>query len=204
MIKSREVFLCMIFALGGCGDNVPPLVEATREVFANAGVPDTYGSLLPDTTDELLAQFDFQILYVDVPSVRDETFMRPFEKNGGVETWMGPQGRMLSIVDGVVRGTRGYGYDLAAAQRPDLLTLSSAARRKERYSIIYRHWNDEEELITRTGYCNPREIPDGIEEICFLGDLEFTNSYELDRHGIKSSRQWISPERGYLRTIRLK
>ena len=196
--------ICFIFAFGGCGSSVPPLLEATREIVSDAGALDTYGSLLPETNDELLAQFDFPILYVDVPSLRDETFMRPFEKNGAVETWMGPRGKTLSIVDGVVRATRGYGHDLAASERPKLPAILSAARSEKRYSIIYRHWDDEEELITRNGYCDPRETPAGFEEHCSLGELQFTNSYELGSNGIRVSQQWISPKRGYLRTTRIK
>lgn len=204
MTRSWQVLVFSIIALGGCGNNVPPLLEVTREMLSDAEAPDTYGALLPEINDKLLAQFDFQILYVDVPSLRDETLMRPFEKNGEVETWMGPQGRMLSIVDGVVHATRGYGHDLAASQRPNLPDILSYARRDKRYGIIYRHWNDEEELTTRNGYCDPRETPAGVEEHCFLGELQFTNRYELGSDGIKVSQQWVSPERGYLRTIRLK
>lgn len=56
----------------------------------------------------------------------------------------------------------------------------------------------------RTGFCEASEMQDGIEELCTLVTIQFTNTYEITPQGVKSSRQWVSPERGYLRIIRLK
>ena len=194
----------LIAFLTGCGQNVPPLVQVGRKIAADAQKEDTYGQQLASVTPEVLEQFDFPILYADMASIRDETFMRAMESNGGVETWIGASGASLSVRDGIVLATRGYGHDLASSRRPTLDELLGYAGSGTLYEVVYRHWDFEENLRTRTGFCEASETTDGIEELCTLGAIQFTNTYELEDGDIKSSRQWISPERGYLRTIRLK
>jgi hypothetical protein len=190
--------------LAGCGQNVPPLVQVGRKIAANAQQEDTYGQQLETVTPEVLKQIDYPLLYVEMASTRDETFMRAMESNGGVETWLGASGTSLSVADSIVVATRGYGHDLASSRRPTLGELREYASTGTLYEVVYRHWDFEENLRTRTGFCEASETQDGIEELCSLGTIQFTNTYEIAPQGIKSSRQWVSPERGNLRTIRLK
>ena len=194
----------LVFSVAGCGDNVSPLVNVGRSLAAGTENDPMYGKRLAAAKPEVLEKFNFSMLYVDLPSIRSDTFMRPMETNGNVATWVGTNGASLSIVDGIVIATRGYGHDLASSRRPTLDELREYAATGALYEVVYRHWDFEENLRTRTGFCEASETQDGIEELCTLGTIQFANTYETTPHGVKSSRQWVSPERGYLRTIRLK
>jgi hypothetical protein len=190
----------MLLLIAGCGNAVSPLVTSLRDQVRSIGDEDTYGQLLPDTTPDVLAQFDFSVLYVEVPVLRDETYMRPIETNTGVETWIGAQGAALYLSEGIVRATRGYGFDLAASERPDLLALRKNAALGTTYGSIYRHWGADEQLTTRRATCTARATSDGIEETCLIGKTRFTNAFAIKDNSVIASTQWVGEGLGYVKT----
>lgn len=196
--------MVLVLTLSNCGDNVSPFVNVARSLIEeNEGDP-LYGKRLAGATPEILDKFGFSVLFADLAATKTSSFMRPMERNGNVETWIGTDGNSLSMTDGIIVATRGYGYDLASSKRPALSELRHYAKTGEVYEITYRHWDLEGNLQTRVGTCEASGGNEEVDEVCKIGVIEFTNSYALDLSGITSSRQWISPERGYLRTIRLK
>lgn len=188
----------------GCGQNVSPLVKVARKTVEGIQHQDTYGQKLGSLSPIALEKFNFPVMYVGMTAARHETVMRAMESNQGIETWVGESGTSLSIADGIVLSTRGYGHDLASSRRPTLGELKHYATTSERYKVLYRHWDFEGNLLTRVAHCEASETTAGVEERCSLHSIQFTNTYELNPVEVKSSRQWISPQLGYLHTIRLK
>lgn len=196
----RMVVFSILLLVAGCGNAVSPLVASLRDKVTTIGDPDTYGQLLSSATPDVLAQFEFSILYVDVPVVLDETFMRPIETNTGVETWIGAQGAALYLREGIIRATRGYGFDLAASDRPTLQTLRENARLGTSYGSVYRHWGLDEQLVTRRATCTARTTPQGVEESCFIGTTRFANAFTIKNNLIVASTQWVGEGLGYVET----
>lgn len=200
----KPVALFLVLLLAGCGSSVNPLARALQDQLGALSRPDTYGALLPDATPDLLARFDFPILYVDVPSLRDETFMRPAESNAGVETWIGAQGAALHLRDGILLGTRGYGFDLVAADRPALDVLHTQAARGTAYPVLYRHWGANEQLVTQRAECRAHLSDLGIEETCRFGSVLIHNMFEIAEGRVIASRQWAGDGLGQIHMRRLK
>lgn len=204
MIAKLGTFTVCFGILSSCGQHVPPLVAVIRELTNEAQKADTYGQLLSSVSESDLAQVDFPVLYVDMESIRDETVMRPHEVNGRVETWIGTQGASLAMVDGIIISTRGYGHDLAVSKRPDLKALMEHSQTGQSYATSYRYWDYEERLVTKNGNCSAERREETILERCLVGGVEFQNQYDLRDGAIQASRQWVSAERGYVSTQRLK
>ena len=196
----RVVIFSLLLLLTGCGNSVSPLVTSLRDQVTSIGDAETYGQLLSGATAGVLAQFNFSVMYVDVPVLHDETFMRPIETNTSVETWIGAQGAALYLSDGIVRATRGYGFDLAASERPTLQALLKNAGRGTSYGSIYRHWGPDEQLVTRRATCTARATPDDIEESCIIGTTHFTNAFTLKDNSVVASTQWVGEGLGYIMT----
>lgn len=204
MITKLVPFTVCFGILSSCGQHVPPLVAVMRDLTTEAQKEDTYGQLLASVSASDLAQVDFPVLYVDMESIRDETFMRPHEVNGRVETWIGTQGSSLAMVDGIIISTRGYGHDLAVSSRPDLKALLKHSETGQSYATSYRYWDYEERLVTKNGNCSAERREQTILERCLVEGVEFQNHYDLRDGTIQASRQWVSAERGYVSTKRLK
>lgn len=204
MIVRFAVGLALALMLSNCGDNVSPFVNVARGFLAENERDPMYGKRLAAVNPELLEKFGFSVLFAELAATKTSSFMRPMERNGNVETWIGTHGNSLSIIDGIIVATRGYGHDLASSKRPSLDALTGYAKTGEVYEIIYRHWDAEGNLQTREGTCKASGGDEEVEEACTMDLIEFTNSYTFDQNGITSSLQWISPERGYLRTVQLK
>jgi len=204
MILRFAYGFALVLMLSNCGDNVSPFVNVARSLLAENESDPMYGKRLAGVTPELLESFRFSLIFAELDRTKTSSFMRPMERNGNVETWIGTHGNSLSMTDGIIVATRGYGYDLASSKRPSLGALRRYAKTGEVYEITYRHWDSEGNLQTRVGTCKASGWGDEVEEACKMDLIEFTNSYKLDPNGITSSLQWISPERGNLRTVRLK
>ena len=201
----RFAYVAVLFVmLSSCGDNVSAFANVARDLLAENEKDPLYGKRLAGINPETLENLGFSVIYADLPSIQKASFMRPMERNANVETWVSTQGTSLSMADGIIVATRGYGYDLASSKRPTLSELQQNAKTKESYESAYRHWDLEGNLRTRVGLCKAARIANQIQEQCSINGLKVTNSYELGPQGITTSLQWISPERGYLKTIRLK
>lgn len=196
----RVVIFSLLLLLTGCGNSVSPLVTSLRDQVTSIGETDTYGQLLPSATAAVLEQFDFSVMYVDVPVLREETFMRPVETNASVETWIGAQGAALYLSDGIVRATRGYGFDLAASERPTLQVLLKNAGSEASYESIYRHWGPDEQLVTTRATCTAHATPNSIAETCIIGTMNFVNAFTLKDNSVVASTQWVGEGLGYIMT----
>jgi hypothetical protein len=182
--------------------------EVETPVFTAATVPP-----------ELVAQLPGSLMLVEVLSSERSTGMTRVGRNGPDETWRGPNGIGLTVdAMGVLRSTRGFGFDLMASDvRPTAAALS--ARRAGQVQRAMTHLDGEAGQLRRVYTCAMRL--DGpatvtiagretgltrMTEACTGADgYRFENVYWLDSHGRAiQSLQWAGAETGQLRLTLLR
>lgn len=202
----RALTFLVLLSAAACGDATSPFSHAVRQQILQPKQDIPYGSLLGATPPELVAQFDFEILYVDVPSRRQETVMRPFADNSNVMTWVGANKTSLYLQDDfIVIGSRGYGDDLAAALRPGWDELIRLSQSHQRYTSSYRHWGADEKLETMDFDCGAEIKGNLLIEACSNQEIHFENTYEVSAtlDLIGATTQWISQSIGTIKMMRL-
>jgi hypothetical protein len=182
--------------------------EEATPVFTAATVPP-----------ELVAQLPGPLMLVEVLSSQRSTGMTRVGRNGPDETWRGPNGIGLTVDGaGVLRATRGFGFDLMASDvRPTAAALR--ARRAGQVERAMIHLDGEAGQIRRVYTCEMQL--DGRETVtiagretaltrmterCIGGDgYRFENVFWLDQGGqAVQSMQWVSAEIGGFRITRLR
>lgn len=146
-------------------------------------------------------------LQVTVPAHRARTMMRLAGRNGDTETWVSPDGFSISLRDGILVATRGFGFDLIAGDAEATLTALSGVgpemhARKMRYLGGDNHstWLAAGCQIEARGSENlDKQRLTLMAERCVARQSHFLNLYWLDgADRIVRSRQWASDQTGYL------
>lgn len=117
--------------------------------------------------------------------------------NGAVATFFTPDNRSLSFREGVLVATRGLGFDLMSTDTGD--AVQAIRGRGSSYTRLYQYLDGEEAIVSLTFRCTAQG--NGLVHETCQGDWgTVENSYSVGSDGdILASRQWIGPERGYLR-----
>ncbi|WP_411890130.1 YjbF family lipoprotein [Yoonia sp. SDW83-1] len=198
--------LSLLLALFGCGagqadDNISSqiwtwLTSSEDDVSA---APDV-GALRAGLTPAVLAQIGEPVLIAQVPSRNAVAAMVRIGSNNGVDTYLTPDGISISTRDGMIVGTRGFGFDLMTADIAE--PLSAVTGRADRAVRVHRYLDGENQLIIRSFACRYAAAGDRrIAETCQSSDFSFVNDYVVDEQGrIRSSRQWMSPQIGSILT----
>jgi hypothetical protein len=116
----------------------------------------------------------------------------------GVETWASAGGQSLSFRGGVLVATRGFGFDLMAAEAdPVLLALSGAGPASYRRRMVYLDGVNRQVFLTFG--CRIEAAEAGLREVCEGTRAAFANLYVMaPGGGILRSAQWAGPELGAL------
>jgi len=165
---------------------------------------------------------DQPALHATLPALGTAAVMRPSGRNGDVVTWRTPDRVSLSLASGVLIATRGLGHDLMSAEttraREALAEAAAGAPPTGAgYPRIHGYLDGEHRPEFRSFFCHVSgRAPEVIEilgarhaviritETCTDPDLEITNIHWRGPDGFTwKSRQWVSPELGYLHTERL-
>ena len=151
-------------------------------------------------------------LRVGIPSRGADAILTLSAVNADVETWVATDDITLSFRDGVLVASRGLGFDLMGADATGTLTALEGGgdeiyRRQMRYLT-----GDNRSAFLNAG-CSMRDAgPEQIggrmlrrfEEQCEARTNRFTNLFWRGPDGtILRSRQWVSPEIGFVTTARL-
>lgn len=146
-------------------------------------------------------------LEVQIPARNARALLSRVGENGGVETWIAEDNISISLHDGVLVASRGLGFDLmgaGAAETHAALahTDETVYRRQMRYLTgdnrsTYVTAGCSMKLVGREQFGN--QSLQRFEERCAARSESFTNVFWRDRRGeIVRSRQWLSPEVGYV------
>lgn len=191
--------------LGGCSNDAsrPSQLAQLQQVIAALGTPEpgpNAGQIRDSITPEVQAQFggaELQIAAIEKPPLA--SVLIEVGQNGPVTTFTTPDGVSFGFRNGVLVATRGLGNDLmsADARQTEALLMTQGTGNTVR---IHRFLDGQDQLFVRSFVCQiTRAGPQIFRETCAGKEIQFENTYRFDLAGqIVSSRQWISPERGYV------
>lgn len=147
------------------------------------------------------------VMRVQIPSQNSNADLSRIAISNGVETWLTVDNISLSFRRGVLVASRGLGFDLMGADAQGTLT-AIAGHGAPVYRRQMRYLNGVNQSTFLTAGCSMKVIGaetvrgqrlTRLEEECQAGRNTFTNIFWLNASGaIVETRQWVSPEIGYL------
>jgi hypothetical protein len=150
------------------------------------------------------------VMRVQIPSRNANAQLSRVAVSNGVETWLAVDNISLSFREGVLVASRGLGFDLMAADATATLT-AIAGQGAPVYRRQMRYLTGDHHATYLMAGCSMKGIgPETVngqrlqrlEEKCQARQNAFTNIFWLNASGaIVVSRQWVSPEVGYIRSI---
>lgn len=150
---------------------------------------------------EIVAQFrGAPLLIAELDQPRVASVLFGVGKNEDIVTYYTPDQISLSFRGGVLVATRGLGFDLMIADVD--LGRGGFPPQGEIVRRVHETLNGDNTIRTQHFFCEI-EYPSRtrLVERCDDGGVSFENTYNFGLDGsIKSSRQWISEERGYIYT----
>ncbi|WP_068108524.1 YjbF family lipoprotein [Tropicimonas marinistellae] len=140
--------------------------------------------------------------------------LKVFGRNRDYVTWTTADRQSLTFKRGVLTGTRGLGYDLLSSNADASINLITQRRAGE-VQRVYRHIDGNNHEVPMVLTCTIGS--DGadtvalgtggkisttrMKEICRAEGIKVSNIYWVTGSGeIPQSKQWISPQMGYLAT----
>jgi hypothetical protein len=115
--------------------------------------------------------------------------------NRDVETYFTPDNLSLSLKEGVLVGTRGFGFDLMSS---DVAEVIGGIRHGGRAVRVHRYLDGEDQIVIKSYICDYSGNTQ-VTETCYGKDHSFKNSYQMSGGKVIASRQWIGPDLGYIR-----
>ncbi|SFJ79341.1 YjbF family lipoprotein [Jannaschia pohangensis] len=217
---ARPLLIALGLTLGltACGNNPvkSPLVIAGGSLLGvvrpGQPVPDARQVLSP----QLIAASPVSALLV-IQKTADSGFtVIPVASNRGTVQWAAGDDRGLLRRDGVLVGTRGYGFDLMTADIAPLVAAFAAGGGSD-VQRVNRYLTGEGLIETRDYLCDVRLIGNEtldiygkrhatrvFEEDCRATGGDFVNRYWVESNGtVRKSIERISPEVGDFEIIRL-
>ncbi|MEJ8562005.1 YjbF family lipoprotein [Yoonia sp. GPGPB17] len=194
--------LGVLFVLAACG-NVPRDFPSVSEVLATmipqpAAQVITADDLRRTLTPDVVSQLNTRLILIEIPARQAVAILSLVNTNQGVETYLTADGVSISLQDGLVVATRGFGFDLMTA---DVSEVAARLRHDMGNAVrIHRYLDGENQIIAQSFRCD-LQFHDALSatETCKSSKVSFTNSYTFNESGrITESKQWVSPEIGLL------
>ena len=174
----------------------------------------TQGGAPTALTREAIEQQDVDMLRVSIISRESTAFVFFGGQNGSKVTWLSIDGLSITLDDGLLVGTRGFGDDLmgadtAAAQ----VSLNGGGNHLRTLEFLNGLGQLERDVLECSTVVTGRETitiversyaTTVLEENCTGDNATLKNTYWRDTNGvIWQSRQWVSPLVGYIGYQRL-
>lgn len=211
----RLLALC-IASIGvfGCGsDQSNPAISLNKAIFAKIASPagqSSTSSAAPDTlTRAALAGIGQPVKRVTVENYGAKGLIVNIATNGNVETWSSTDNRVLSMRNGIIIASRGFGGDLMSAVVPQLTQVAKGGQTYQRRHVVL---DGEDKPISLYFNCETRTngatsitvversyVTQHITESCSGTSGGFSNEFWVEHGGIlRRSRQWINESVGFV------
>ncbi|PWJ16515.1 YjbF family lipoprotein [Jannaschia seohaensis] len=222
---SRPFAALLLAALAACSggtENAPPandklLFAALQSRFAGLAGEEPAADAREVLTPAMVAGSPTPLLLVVVQETDIGLTMVPRAVKLGTEQWRDISGGGLFRRNGILVGTRGFGFDLHTA---DVAPLAAALRAGggEDVERVNRYIDGQNQIVAVQFLCSVRPVGQerlsyfGVnidttvyEEDCVSDGGGFVNRYWLDAGGtVRRSVELIAPESGSLDVIVLK
>lgn len=212
-MKSALVLgLVSLLTVAACGSDSD---SATNTDILRTFAASAIGTVKPEgppaeqMTRARLAEILTPVMLVAIDKTGQEALIAEIETNGGVATWSSVDDITISLRNGVIVATRGFGADLMSAAVPNITRNSAGG---SPYSRIHVLLNGEDQPVRTAFSCTLQNA--GLKavevvqisyqvthlvESCGANGVTFQNDYWFSGdQNLRKSRQWISPDVGYL------
>lgn len=211
MMRKLVMLLALGLALQGCG-NTPDRADAAISLQAVARVPALLaqrwrGGADPAQLTSLRQALEADgkpVISVALPGVKYASLMVPYYPSKDAMTWSSPGYETVTLKDGILQSSRGFGPDLMASSAPGIGQVSAASGSFHR---IYEYLDGLDAPVQMDYDCDFAEggaqrvtVLDQaydtrlVVETCFKGEDRFENRYWFDKGGkIRQSEQRLSP-----------
>lgn len=179
--------------------------KAAAASFLTLGRQPAAANLDSASVRTALQQFGQPIYGVKIDKMRYVNFMVPYGENGPIRTWASKSYETISLKDGIVVATRGFGADLMSATAP---TLGQAKSASGFFHRVYYYLDGADQPQQSDFDCN--FASSGTETITVLGaayathrvtescsnpQTRFENLYWFDGSGsLRQSLQYVSAQ----------
>lgn len=202
----RWLPLVLILTLAGCGSDRNTDFQDTVRQFSKSLTAPPRPSL-PEQRAAVIASvrgagLPDPVLMIELPDRNAVASMIQIGRNGDVVTWIDSIGNTVSMRNGVLLSTRGFGDDLMSASAVGpLRALQGGALR---YDRLMTRLTGEGRTLRLPFSCTAQRMGALLKERCVAADEEFINEYTLRGSSVMRSRQWVSPRVGYVTFTRLQ
>lgn len=225
MTLVRIVPLVLALALGACsspdrsaeGQSVAFLRLAKEQIAQRRAAAAPKTNTAVTLTRAQLVGIDDPLIRARVESSGQLTLLYVAQANGASQIWFSPDQASFTMRSGLITQTRGLGADVYSISAPQMLTVLEgrgglgAAQRTHRlmdgtnqialvrYDCTISDLGSESLVVLERRFTARH-----YREDCANESGRFTNDYWRDPSGVmRASRQWISPEFGYIFTERV-
>ena len=215
VLEMKAIATCLAAALtlSACGNDpaadeyLGPVKTLLSVIKGKAGAGPSLATLDPGSLAALrqALEADGQPIYlVANPTMKYANLMAPYGQNGDVQTWASTTYETISLRDGMLTASRGFGADLMSAVVPGVSAIS-AGHGSLRRAYYYLDGADQPHVFDYT--CEV--APAGAESVAVLGKSYatrkvsevctgpgdgFTNEFWFDQSGVlRQSKQRIAP-----------
>lgn len=113
-------------------------------------------------------------------------------RNGAVVTWTSAARQALSLQDGILVASRGFGADLMRADAGPTLAALARGGGEEVYVRSYYYLDGENREVEQRYGCQMKRDDEGLRETCANPGASFANLYVTDTAGrLLRSAQWV-------------
>lgn len=198
--------LVAALALAGCGSEKSGLYGAFAGLAKQAVGVKSKGQAAPVLSRADLQKVGTAVTVIELQGLT--MYMVPAGTNRGVTTWTSAEDRTISLRDGVMIASRGFGPDIMQTAAPSAAQLAAGHGTLQR-SYFYLDGADQtrrfdytcalstvgSETITVFGR---QHTTRHVTETCRSAAVEFTNDYWFEGGNfIRKSKQLFVPEWGY-------
>ena len=209
-LRIAPLALSLVALLGACGnqadmDPTAMLLRNLSQAAANRLGPQTAAAQPPSALElrAALADTGTAIIRLELLASGASTFMAPVAVNQGIRTWSTNERETVSMRDGVLLATRGFGSDIMSATAPSAAQIARGAGTYNRH-FVYLDGADQvrkspmtctlstagAETITVLGLSYPTRH---VVETCTGKMGTDTNDYWFRNGAILQSRQFLVP-----------
>ena len=204
--------LISLLALAACGSDTDPASNtAVVRSFAASALGSVKASAPASErmTRARLAEVLTPVMLTTIENTGHQALIAEIETNGPVATWSSVDDITISLRNGVIVATRGFGADLMAATVP---AVSRSSGGGQTYTRVHTLLNGEDQAVRTQFACTMQnygaKTVDIVEisyqtshviESCTADGVSFRNEYWISGdQKMRKSRQWISPDVGFL------
>lgn len=201
--------LAVCLGLAGCGNDSDSFMMGRLLTSSVTARLSDGPAPAPAFTRAALANIVTPVQLVTREKTGQKAVVAKIADNQGVETWSSVDKVTLSLRQGVVVATRGFGEDLMAAEVPGTATLSQSGAG---YARAHTLLNGLDAPVRTIYNCkiterSPQSIvvielsykTTHVVEMCSAGDQTFQNEFWFEGNGkIRKSRQWVSQGVGHM------